>query len=112
MGFITDFGKKKRNQSDEKDAIVTERAGLFIDLVRFERPCRNGEKRDAQAPAQCVGGEICADPGAEQAGEAVIGQRCDEYAQDNGHWFAKAGGEQKCEQLRFVADLADGDHQC
>jgi hypothetical protein len=50
------------------------------------------------------------DPGAKRAGNPMIGEGSDQNAQDDGNGFAEFGGQNKGQQLRFVADFGEGDN--
>jgi hypothetical protein len=78
-------------------------------LSGTKRPGGHRDEQHAEYPAQHAGTGHRHDPGTGGTGERVIGQRCDQDAEDDRQRLAETRGKDEREKLRLVADLGDGD---
>jgi len=102
---------------EEGDCCGQERAkaadpGLVVvfEFVRHQRPRRHRDETDAHRIAEPLPVEQSGDRVPEKGGNAMIGKRGDEDAEDDRHRRTEPRGEHDGEQHGLVADLGQRDH--
>ena len=117
LRFISHFRHEEGDQGGQEDAILGQLRFVFVELVGDQGPGRHGQERYAEYPAQYVGPQHAGDPGADGGGERVVGDGGNENRQHDGQRLAEFGGQQKGQELGFVADFSEtddagGDEEC
>ncbi|SPR99404.1 hypothetical protein CBM2634_A80336 [Cupriavidus taiwanensis] len=115
LGLVTHLGKEEGDEGGAQDADeALDRTRLLgvVELVGDQHPRGHRDKAQSQDPAQQAFADHVRDPAAERAGKAVIEQRGDQDAEDDGHRLAVARGQYQRQQLRLVAHFCEGDDAC
>jgi hypothetical protein len=113
LRLVAHLGDEERADGDAEDAPAgCGRRRTVVELVGTQRPDGDGKERQRDEPLQHAGRNQSADEIAEETCERVIGKRRHQNSRDDRHRLLEARGEHEREQLRLVADLAEGDDAC
>ena len=77
-----------------------------------QHPGGHGQEGDPENPAQHIRAKQGRHPGAECAGQRMVGQGGHQDACNDGPGLAKTRGQNEREQLRLVAHFGEGDDTC
>ncbi len=103
--------RKNATDGDAEHAPARRRRRLVVvERVGLQCPCRDGEERQRDHPAEEIRGQHGAREVAEPARERMVRERGDEDAGDDRQRLPEPRRQHECEELRLVADLAERDH--
>jgi hypothetical protein len=109
LRLVAHLGQEEGQQRRAEHAHARERASFSSNLSGISVHPRHGEERQTQDPAQGLRPDQRRDPGADGTRERVIGQCCDQDAEDDRNGAAEPRREHEGQQLRLVADFGQRD---